>query len=138
MGRSCLRRPPQALSFPGVVSITPLAATVPFYVEYSSWQVEARAIILLQPIDHHTCFVVLPDDRRLLSMRGVVAYFRDGDHEAGTVVAGLYARLLPHVDFEHGQCVVSCSTPIGSDPCESSSNLQQIKARITSVTPCAW
>lgn len=61
---------------------------------------------------------MLPCDRRLRGSKGVEAYFTLGDHTAGSVIPGLYARLLPHADIDGGNPVVLCSSSDGSDPSE--------------------
>ena len=81
-------------------------------------QVEARTIIMRLSASHGVLYAVLPDDRRLRGMQEILAYFRDGVSKIGTVVKGLYAQLLPHVNFERGDCVVDCTSRVGSNPRE--------------------
>ena len=76
-------------------------------------QAESHAIIMRTSGNGHL-YAVLPDDRRLRGMPDIRSYFDDGDHCVGTVVEGLYALLLPHVDFSRGQVAVSCSSSDGS------------------------
>lgn len=59
-------------------------------------QLKSHAIIMRLPATHGVFYAVLPDDRRLRGMSEVLAYFRDGEHTTGSVICGLYARLLPH------------------------------------------
>ena len=63
-------------------------------------------------------YTVLPDDRRLRGMAEVLAYFEAGDVTIGAVVAGLYAHLLPHVNFERGDYIVDCTSSDGANPRE--------------------
>lgn len=83
-------------------------------------QVESRAIILLPPSHHRTFYAVLPGDRRLHGMKEVNAFFVLKDASAGSVVDGLYGRLLPHVNLAQGDHAVSCSSCDGSNPRASS------------------